>query len=637
MSGIAVIHDATGAPVPAPDIERLVGAISHRGVQTLTWSAPGIGLGQRLLPTTPEAAAESLPVTLAGGRFQIALDGRLDNRADLLAALGLGSDARLTDAGLIVLAYESWGDACLPRLVGDFAFALWDTTCRRLLVARDQRGFRPLVYARAGGRVLLGSEPRQLLASPDVPRTIDARFLACHLTAACPPPGSTPYASVNEVPPGHYLVIEGRDLREQAYWRPRPGPLLRYRRREEYVEHFEAVFGEATAALTRSTGAPAVLLSGGLDSSYVMARALETAPAAYGVHAFVAGTQGMDEREHARSVGEHLGARVEEFDVSDCWSLSGRYLPAAAYDQPNLPMQAALMVRMALATAESGAGVLIDGIGGDEFLTGDSSYIPELLLHGRPRRAIAEASAWSREIGMSTAQLLWTTTALPLLPLVLRNRFRALRGRAAPNPSPPWIDDFALRAIGLEAAVPRPAASLSLSRRAENALFWSQHERDALPVLGWRERNASLPSGVEARSPFWDLRVIEFLWSVPGWVHRSGGEGKALLRAAMRPRLPGQVVERPDKGYFDELMNVGLLEQETERVEAAIRGPLAALLYVRPAALEEELARYRQKQHPWWHALWRAVTGGVWLLEEEEARQMRASNGLAPRVLERLT
>jgi asparagine synthase (glutamine-hydrolysing) len=607
---MAAIHDPNGAPGETEGVEALLAAIAHRGLVSTTWSGPGIALGQRTLPTTPESRHETLPLNVAGGRYQIALDGRLDNRRDLMTALTTDDRGRVqTDADLIALAYEKWGSRCVERLVGDFAFVLWDQPARRVYAARDQRGFRPLVYVTHGQGIVFGSEPQQLLSQPGVSRSMDSLYLACHLTGATPPLGSTPYASVREVPAAHYCLVEDGELSLHEYWRFAPRPLLKYKRREEYVEHFESVFAEAVAAATRTSKPPAVMLSGGLDSSYVASRAIESAPLVHAVHAFAPGTRHMDERLYARAVADRLGLALHEVNVSDCWSLSSTHLSDADFDQPNVPMQAALLVRLAQATRDAGCSVLLDGVGGDEFLAGSPDYLAELVRGGHWLEASAELRAWSSRVGVSARRLFIKRVARPLAPASLRKASKTLLRRSA-APPPPWID--ATKDEGLE--VGRLMRDPFAARYGDFGLFWSYMRSAGLPIIAWRERRASLPSGIETRSPFWDLRVMDYLIRVPSWLSREAGRPKALLRAAMQGHLPDEVVERDDKGLFNELMDAGLFERETARVERAVCSEtLVELGYVSVPALQRELDVYRETRHAWWHSLWRAITAGLWL------------------------
>jgi asparagine synthase (glutamine-hydrolysing) len=140
-----------------------------------------------------------------------------------------------------------------------------------------------------------------------------------------------------------------------------------------------------------------------------------------------------------------------------------------------------------------------------------------------------------------------------------------------------------------------------------------------VPIVSWWQRHAGLPNGIESRSPFWDLRVIELLLAMPQWVHRDAGETKSLLRRAMTGLVPQEIVERQDKFVFDALMDRGILGEEADRVSEVIHGPLATLPYLRPQVLEQEIELYQRRRHPWWDGLWRTITAGYWLDFEEKA------------------
>jgi hypothetical protein len=193
-----------------------------------------------------------------------------------------------------------------------------------------------------------------------------------------------------------------------------------------------------------------------------------------------------------------------------------------------------------------------------------------------------------------------------------------VRRRAQPRELPDWVVEESLDEVGLHAAtvVHRPATSWQRRRIADN--FWAFHLREALPVAGWYERRACLQYGVEPRSPFWDLRVVEFTLRLPAWTERSGGSTKEIMRAAMRPRLPAMISERKDKSIFDELIGVGLIEQEPQRVTSAlVSSPLGRLTFIDASQLEAELEGYRLTRHRWWQPLWRAITAGLWLNQVE--------------------
>jgi asparagine synthase (glutamine-hydrolysing) len=620
LSGLAAIYDRGGTQPTGEELEVLLRAIGHRGVSSQRWFGEGIALGVRLLATTPEAMDERLPLDVLGGRYQIAFDGRLDNRDELTGLQDVAAGRTLTDAELVVLAYEAWGSDCVRRLVGDFAFVLWDTQTRRLFAARDQRGFRPLFYVQQRGRISFGSEPGQLLQIAGVVRQIDQLFLACHLTGAATQRGSTPYQAIREVPAAHYFEIEADGaMRLREYWQYAPRQQFTYRRREEYVEHFDQVFSQAIRSAARANEAPGVLLSGGLDSSYVAAKAAEVAPDLISVTAYTPGTKRMDERQYSRAVVERLGIRSVEFDATECWSLSSRYLDTEKFDDPTHPMQGPAVMKSCEKAAEAGITVLLDGVGGDEFFTGDADYLAQLASRGHLIHAAAEARAWARASGVSLRKLLKLCVASPMLPSGARSAWRGARGLGVPSPTPAWLRRDAMESLGLAEALALPSSLSVWARGPRHSILWSLYMAELVPIISWWQRHAALPNGIESRSPMWDLRVIEFMLRTPQWVHRSGGQPKMLLRGAMEGRVPAEVIARQDKGVFDELMNEGLIRQENARARDAIVHGLADLDYIDTAALERELVNYCARPHPWWDGLWRAITGGLWLQYEQEA------------------
>jgi asparagine synthase (glutamine-hydrolysing) len=186
MSGIGAIFNLDGAPVARDHLERMANALRMHGPDGRAVAARGpIGLVHTLHRFTPEDAFERQPVTGGGGRYLMVMDGRIDNRDDLAAALALGPAprlARLPDSALFMRAVEAWGEeGCLNRIVGEFAIALWDHREQRLLCARDHLGLRPLHYHRTERCLAVASMPKGLHALPWVPRELNEQKLADYL------------------------------------------------------------------------------------------------------------------------------------------------------------------------------------------------------------------------------------------------------------------------------------------------------------------------------------------------------------------------------------------------------------------------------------------------------------------------
>jgi asparagine synthase (glutamine-hydrolysing) len=426
-------------------------------------------------------------------------------------------------------------------------------------------------------------------------------------------PGSTCYAGVQELEGGQMLTAgaEGT-VRVRTYWSaPAPTP-YRFRRPEEAVDAFVPVFREATRARLRSNRRVGVFLSGGLDSSYVAAVAVRAGAAPPAITAYAPGTRWLDERRHARLAARHLGLLHQELDISDCWALSSRYLPDHLFDEPAHPPQSPHMMRLAAAARDAGMGVMLGGEGGDEWLNGDDRFVADAVVWGRLRTGwrLARTQAQSRPVWKAFGrECFYGLTPLPVQAAAarLRRRVPAVVPAAAVASDPRWVQ-------------PADRLCTAVWRRGRLRLAEWQVYRDATrPVVGWRDRHALSANGIELRTPFNDLRVIELLAAVPEWMKRHQGRTKDVLRAAFDGHLPAGLAGREDKGYFNELVTAGMTDREWTRAQAAAAAA-ADFPGVSAGSATAEISRWRQvaltARHPaWigWQPSWRIITAGLWL------------------------
>ena len=209
MSAIVGMLFADGRPVDPGDLERMTAPLAHRGPDGKgTWLGGRVGLGHLLLTTTPESQNERLPLERDG--LTITADARLDNRDELLRALDISPAA--PDGELILAAYGRWGEACPARLLGDFAFAVWDTRRRILFAARDHFGVKPLYYFCSPGVFAFASELKALLPVPFVPRRLDEERVADYLLSLGEDTESTFYRDIRRLPPAHTITATGETV-----------------------------------------------------------------------------------------------------------------------------------------------------------------------------------------------------------------------------------------------------------------------------------------------------------------------------------------------------------------------------------------------------------------------------------------
>src|SRR5881296_79829 len=223
MSAIVGIYFLDGRVVDGAALQSMVEQLAHRGPDgSGVWSEKEVGLGHRMLWTTPESLLEKFPLVNAAGDLVLTADARIDNRDELLAALGLESPPiqGISDGQLILRAYERWGERCPDRLLGDFAFAVWDRREQVLFCARDHFGVKPFYYYRADRLFAFASEIKALLCLPEAPRRLNEVRVADYLDGGLllGDKAGTFYQDILRLPPGHSLTIGPDRVQLRAYW-----------------------------------------------------------------------------------------------------------------------------------------------------------------------------------------------------------------------------------------------------------------------------------------------------------------------------------------------------------------------------------------------------------------------------------
>ena len=276
MSAIACMWRFDGRPDAAMQCERMLSAQEIYGPhEGDSWSKGDVALGRRLMRVLPEDRYDSQPLLSANGRYVLVADLRLDNRDELARALRIPAErmTQMCDAAVLLAAIEQWEDGFIDRLVGDYAFALWDSVRRRLLLGRDPLGQRPLHYHKSDEFFAVASMPKGLHSLPDVPCVADERQIAEYLSTLPLTGTRTFYREVERVQPGHIVEIttSGRPV-AQRYWRPRRRT-IQLRRADDYRDALRELLDQAVRCRLRGTDHVAAHLSGGLDSSAVAATA----------------------------------------------------------------------------------------------------------------------------------------------------------------------------------------------------------------------------------------------------------------------------------------------------------------------------------------------------------------------------
>ena len=555
MSGIAGIYNLDGRPVDRVLLERMTDVITHRGPDGCGhWLDGPVGLGHRMLYSTPESLHEKQPAALGTRELVITADARIDNRDELITSLLCNGKAReqVTDVELILRAYEKWGEQCPQRLIGDFAFAIWDGSEQQLFCARDALGIKPFYYYSDGRKFLFGSELHQLFADSSIPHEPNdgmiAEYLACALTSQ----EETLYQGILRLPPGHSLTVGPRKLKIERYWDIDPSRTLKYKSDDEYSEHFLTLFKETLRACLRSHRPVGVYLSGGLDSSSIAALAQslyrEAALPAPAIEAFSLVFPGLacDESAYIEEVVKLWDLRCnfvapEPLPISQFAEQARRY-----HDFPNYPNAATFDPLMTMARAK-GVRVLLTGVGGDEWLTGSYYHYADLLRGLKIRDLIRQVRFDSKVSGVIFPSFpVFRVGLWPLLPQGARRVVKKVLGRSG---IPPCVDpQFARRS--------QLTQRLQEENGAKNFTSFAQRDLYRTLTSGWlshlseTEDRSAAWFGLEQRHPLNDRRIVEFALALPEEQRWRGDEPKYVLRRAMANYLPETVEQRRSKAEF---------------------------------------------------------------------------------------
>jgi asparagine synthase (glutamine-hydrolysing) len=551
MSGIVGIVNLDGEPVDRELLTRMTDFMSYRGPdEQKIWIDGNVGFGHTMLRTTFEAATEHQPLTL-DGKVWLTADARIDGRAELISKLetklgtklriedrsnGNGSDSRLpNDAELILHAYSAWGEGCVQHLIGDFAFAIWDSRQRRLFCARDHFGVKPFFYVHIGNVLIFSNTLNCLRLHRKVSCKLNDVAIADFLLFGVNQDlSTTTFRDILRLPAASHFTASTSTLRINSHWTAPRDSNIHFGEPAEYVNHFSELLSQAVKDRLR-TDRIGVSMSGGLDSSSVAVIAKshlrEQSPNSRlgAVCSVYDRLIPDDERHYSRLVAEALEIPIEHV-VADNFALyeerSGFDLqkPEPFYVEPMSALFRDILVRL----AKKGR-VALGGWDGDAFM----EELPN------PHFAMRFKKGQLRQLYNDVRWYISSQQRLP--PIGFRTSMKRLVGK---HPSkrfyPQWLEDSFERRLNLSnrwqqftAEAPalhptRPYAYSSL-----NSTSWAHLFESYDPGL--------TRLAMEMRHPLIDIRLVEYLLalpSVPWCVH------KEILRAAMRNSLPPAVIVR---------------------------------------------------------------------------------------------
>ena len=586
MSAVLGIYYFDGRPVGAADLNNMVVCLRHRGPDSEgTWSSGSVGLGSDMLWTTPESLQERYPVVSPDGTLILVADARIDNREDLISAMALSDSARVPigDGELIWRAYERWGEDAPARLIGDFAFAIWDRRRNRLFCARDHIGAKPLYYYLTAKAFVFASEIKAILCLPDVPRRLNEARLADHIVQIFEDRISTFYQNILRLPPAHALTITPTGARLRTYWSLDPQRELRFASDDDYVDAFQETFDQAVHARLRSAYPVGSTLSGGLDSSSIACTARDrlAEDGQSRLHTFSAifpslseaDLRKIDERSYIEKVLAGGGCEPHFVRADELHPLAD--LDEIFWHQDQLVLAPNLNLHRGLyrAARQADVRILLDGIDGDTTVSHGLEYLADLARTGHWRTLAAEIQALAHKPGVSRrpGKLLWLFGVQPLLPRWPFRAHQLLLGHWDPewasgkamNPSFARRIDYGNRAAAL-------LAQTSARARNSRDLHYYSMTSGLIPLALEVLDKAAAEFGLEVRYPFFDRRLMEFCLALPGEQKFGQGWTRWTQRRAMADRVPAQIRWRFSKADLSPNFTHGLLEAGRELSDSVI-------------------------------------------------------------------
>lgn len=555
MCGICGIFDRSGNLIDKVSIERMTMVLGHRGPDGDGYLWDGeIGLGHRRLSII-DIAGGAQPIGNEDGGVQVIFNGEIYNFVELRKELqDAGHEFKSrSDTEVIVHAYEQWGSDCVNRFNGMFAFALWDKHKRKLLLARDHLGIKPLYYTLIGNRLAFASEIKALFQVPGCPREIDIDSLADLFTFRYVPSPKTLFRGIFKLPPGYLLRASKNEFEIQRFWSRVPR-LIKNCREEELIEEYQVLLQDAVRLQLRSDVPLGLFLSSGIDSGVLLAIMSEYS--ARPVQAFTIGFEEgakTNEVEDARETAHRFGANHYSLMLSykDYASYFERYM--SDLEEPVADEPAPAFYFLAKLTRER-VKVALTGQGADEPWAGYDRYLGVKL-----------SSLYSRLPRLMTDRFARAVVKIP-------GRMERLKRGIASLGERDLLTRFAKIYSFFSAEMKAQLYKGMLKERFEAAPYGAmetlrrlqadvQH-LDPLSQMLYIDTRMNLPddllmvadktsmaNSLEVRVPFLDYRLVEFVESLPPTVKLKGMTGKYLLKKALTKWLSSETIYRKKKGF----------------------------------------------------------------------------------------
>ncbi len=603
MCGIAGIYNLKGAAVDAVPLDRMIASIRHRGPDAVGfWQEGPVALGHARLSII-DLAGGAQPMPNPSGSLQISFNGEIFNYRELRQELISRGHrfATHSDTEVILHLYEEKGEECVQEMNGQWAFAIWDSRARKLFLSRDRLGIRPLYYTRTGdGSFVFGSEVKALLSHPAVHRGVDLKGLDETFTFWCPIAPRTVFEKIEQLPPGHSLRIVDDRIDSWPYWQPTYSGGQAPSDADECAERLRELLIDATRLRLRSDVPVGAYLSGGLDSSAIVAMIQNFTDNPLKTFSVAFDDPEFDESDFQKEVIRHL--RTEHQDIRCSHEDIGKVFPDVIWhaESPVIRTAPAPLYMLSGLVREHDFKVVLTGEGADEVLGG---Y--DIFKEAKIRRFWA-ARPDSQLRPLLLKRLYPYMKNIQAQPDAYRRAFFHIRSEDLSSPFfshiPRWdgakgMKRFYSSDVKSELEGFDALAGLQQSLPSEYDRWDSFEQAQYLEttilmpgyILSSQGDRMAMGHSVEGRFPFLDHRVVEFAASISPLLKMKVLDEKHLLKRAMGQFIPKSVVKRPKQPYRAPDA-VSLLGGASGAGRSAFVGELLSPARIRAAGLFDPLA-----------------------------------------------
>ncbi|EIF51109.1 asparagine synthase-related protein [Sulfurovum sp. AR] len=539
MSGICGIIRFDDKPVNKETIQRMLDTMKIQGSDTEgIWIDGSIGLGHKMLCTTPESLYEKQPLISEDENLVLAADIRLDNRSELIEKLGRKATNfdKITDADLILWSYQKWGKHCPSYLNGDFAFAIWNNKEKKLFVSRDRFGVRQLYYYYNKEILIFATSIEPIFASGFLNRVLDIQSVKKYIKFMALDRSESFFEEIKRLPSSNWMTISKNQFKMERYWYPEKIQTNSTISLEEAAKEFSTLFHNAVKSSLRSSHPLSVELSGGLDSSSIYSVAISMGMTQrFTAHTMQHKGLASDETYYIQQLEKKFKSDILKFDINEIdftkYNLSNFYAKF-----PNIPQRGNFIefVMKNRILSKRGTRVVITGMGADEVLGGDDSFMLQHLKDLKFVQLFKTIRCIGRRAQSKSIfiKFIFSLFFVDRLKESIHNTINHVQSKLF------FKNTLYMKEIELDKEVDNKYIKLfGLDFLSPHFSYW----------IDFNALQNYSNDGIEVRYPFFDTKLVEFIISLPPEYLHHCGIYKNILKLAMDGIVPDSVLYRNNK------------------------------------------------------------------------------------------